>query len=171
MVQNARRRVLKMPRRKVINFSRDIGVDERFNSFLVQKFINIVMERGKKDVARRIVYEAFDVLKGKCGGDDKKAYALFEKAFAQIKPYVEVKARRVGGGVYQIPTEVRPERQVSLAFRWIIEAAESRSDKTMGQRIANELLEAIDGHGNAMKKKTDVHKMAEANRAFSHYAW
>ena len=160
-----------MPRRKVVSFVRDIGVDARFNSFLVQKFINVIMERGKKDCARRIVYEAFDVLKTKSSGDDKKAYALFEKAFSQIKPYVEVKARRVGGGVYQIPTEVRPERQVALALRWLIESAAKRSDKTMGLRLASELLEAAEGHGNAMKKKNDVHKMAEANRAFSHYAW
>lgn len=160
-----------MPRRKVVSFIRDIGVDARFNSHLVQKFINVVMERGKKDCARRIVYEAFDVLKSKSGGDDKKAYALFEKAFAQLKPYVEVKARRVGGGVYQIPTEVRPERQVALALRWLIEAASKRSDKSMGLRLASELLEATEGHGAAVKKKMDVHKMAEANRAFSHYAW
>jgi small subunit ribosomal protein S7 len=160
-----------MPRRKIVSFTRDIGVDARFNSFLIQKFVNVIMERGKKDCARRIVYEAFDVLKSKSSGDDKKAYALFEKAFAQIKPYVEVKARRVGGGVYQIPTEVRPERQVSLALRWLIDAAASRSDKTMGRRLANEILDAAEGHGNAIKKKNDVHKMAEANRAFSHYAW
>ncbi len=160
-----------MPRRKVASFTRDIGVDARFSSFLVQKFINVIMERGKKDCARRIVYEAFDVLQSKSNGDDKKAFALFEKAFANLKPYVEVKARRVGGGVYQIPTEVRPERQTSLALRWLIDAAANRSDKTMGLRLASELLEAAEGHGNAMKKKNDVHKMAEANRAFSHYAW
>lgn len=160
-----------MPRRKVVSFARDIGVDARFNSFLVQKFINVVMERGKKDCARRIVYEAFDVLSSKCNGDDKKAYALFEKAFAQIKPFVEVRSRRVGGGVYQIPAEVRPERQLSLALRWLIDAASKRTDKTMGRRLASELLDAVEGHGNAVKKKNDVHRMAEANRAFSHYAW
>jgi small subunit ribosomal protein S7 len=160
-----------MPRRKKVLTRRDIGVDARFNSFVVQKLINIIMERGKKNIARSIVYEAFDILAQKSGGDDKKALALFDKAFEQIKPYVEVKSRRVGGGVYQIPTEVRPERQMSLAFRWLIEAAAERPDKTMGKRLASELLEAIDGHGNAIKKKNDVHRMAEANRAFSHYAW
>ncbi len=160
-----------MPRRKKVLTRRDIGVDARFNSFVVQKLINIIMERGKKNIARSIVYEAFDILAQKCGGDDKKALALFDKAFEQIKPYVEVKSRRVGGGVYQIPTEVRPERQMSLAFRWLIESAAERPDKTMGKRLASELLEAIDGHGNAIKKKNDVHRMAEANRAFSHYAW
>ncbi|MFA6534646.1 MAG: 30S ribosomal protein S7 [Candidatus Babeliales bacterium] len=160
-----------MPRRKSVRAQRDIGVDERFKSFLVQKLINTVMDCGKKDTARRIVYDAFDVLKSKNNGDDVKGYALFEKAISQIKPYVEVKARRVGGGVYQIPTEVRPERSLALALRWLIEAAASRSDKTMGQRLAHELLDAVQGQGGALKKKTDVHRMAEANRAFSHYAW
>ncbi len=160
-----------MPRRKKVILKREIGVDPRFNSGVVQKLINIVMERGKKNVARAIVYEAFDILAKKAGGDDKKAYALFEKAMDQIKPYVEVKSRRVGGGVYQVPTEVRPERQMSLTFRWLIEAAASRPDKTMGKRLASELIEASEGHGNAIKKKNDVHRMAEANRAFSHYAW
>lgn len=159
-----------MPRRKAVLLTRDIGVDARFNSLLVQKFINIVMKCGKKSVARGIVYEAFDVL-AKKAGDEKKAFVLFEKAMEQIKPYVEVKSRRVGGGVYQVPTEVRPERQMSLTLRWLIEAASGRADKTMGKRLAAEIIDAVDGHGNAVKKKNDVHRMAEANRAFSHYAW
>jgi small subunit ribosomal protein S7 len=160
-----------MPRRKAVLCKRDIGVDPRFSSLLVQKLINIVMERGKKNVARSIVYDAFDAIAKKINGDDKKAFALFEKAMDQIKPYVEVKSRRVGGGVYQVPTEVRPERQMSLTIRWLIDSASSRPDKTMGKRLASEILEAADGHGNAVKKKNDVHRMAEANRAFSHYAW
>ena len=160
-----------MPRRKSVNLIRDIGVDPRFKSFLVQKFINILMERGKKNIARTIVYEAFDIMSKKMSGDDKKGFALFEKALGQVKPYVEVKSRRVGGGVYQIPIEVRSNRALALAYRWIIEAAASRSDKTMGKRLAAELLDAAQGHGNAIKKKNDVHRMAEANRAFSHYAW
>lgn len=160
-----------MPRRKIVNIIRDIGVDERFKSALVQKFINIIMERGKKDLARRIVYGAFDILAQKSGGDDKKAYALFEKAMNQARPYVEVKARRVGGGVYQVPVEVRPERALALTIRWLIDSAAERPDKSMGARLANEFLDAADGHGNAIKKKNDVHRMAEANRAFSHYAW
>lgn len=160
-----------MPRRKIVLKKRDIGVDERFKSALVQKFINIIMERGKKDVARRIVYEAFDILTSKSDGDQSKAFALFEKAMSQIRPYVEVKARRVGGGVYQIPTEVRSDRAVALSFRWLIEAAAARPDKTMGKRLAAELLDAIQGQGGAVKKRNDVHRMAEANRAFSHYAW
>ena len=160
-----------MPRRKSVNFVRDIGVDSRFQSGVVQKLINMIMERGKKEVARRIVYEAFDIVAQKVGGDDRKGFAVFEKAMGQIRPFVEVKARRVGGGVYQIPTEVVPNRALALSMRWLIESAASRSDKTMGKRLAHELLEAAEGHGNAVKKKNDVHKMAEANRAFSHYAW
>ena len=160
-----------MPRRKKVLLRRDIGVDDRFGSLLIQKLINVVMERGKKSVARSIVYEAFDCIALKVSGDDKKAFMLFEKAMENIKPYVEVRSRRVGGGVYQIPTEVRAGRQMSLSLRWLIDSAASRSDKTMGKRLASELLDAADGHGNAVKKKTDVHRMAEANRAFSHYAW
>ena len=160
-----------MPRRKKVLLKRDIGVDDRFGSLLIQKLINVVMERGKKSVARSIVYEAFDCIALKANGDDKKAFMLFEKAMENIKPYVEVRSRRVGGGVYQIPTEVRAGRQMSLSLRWLIDSAASRSDKTMGKRLASELLDAADGHGNAVKKKTDVHRMAEANRAFSHYAW
>ncbi|MBD3231558.1 30S ribosomal protein S7 [Candidatus Dependentiae bacterium] len=160
-----------MPRRKSVGMIREIGVDLRFNSPVVQKLINMIMERGKKDVARNIVYEAFDILKSKSENDDKKAYYLFEKALSQIRPSVEVRSRRVGGGVYQIPTEVRSRRALALALRWLIGAAESRSDKTMGKRLAHEILEAVEGRGNAVKKRSDVHRMAEANRAFSHYAW
>ncbi len=160
-----------MPRRKKVLLKRDIGVDDRFGSLLIQKFINVIMERGKKSIARSIVYEAFDCISQKLSGDDKKAFILFEKAMENIKPYVEVRSRRVGGGVYQIPTEVRAGRQMSLSLRWLIDSAASRSDKTMGKRLASELLDAADGHGNAVKKKNDVHRMAEANRAFSHYAW
>jgi small subunit ribosomal protein S7 len=160
-----------MPRRKSVNYVRDIGVDERFGSAIVQKLINTLMERGKKSVARALVCDAFDIIAQKQGGDDKKAFMVFEKAMSQIKPFVEVRSRRVGGGVYQIPTEVRPSRAVALSLRWLIEAAAGRSDKTMGRRLANEIVDAADGHGNAVKKKSDVHRMAEANRAFSHYAW
>lgn len=160
-----------MPRRKSVGMIRDIGVDSRFHSPVVQKLINMIMERGKKDIARTIVYEAFDVLKQKAGNDDTKAFQLFEKALNQIRPAVEVKSRRVGGGVYQIPIEVRPRRALALTLRWLITSAASRSDKTMGKRLAHEILEAVEGRGNAVKKKSDVHRMAEANRAFSHYAW
>lgn len=160
-----------MPRRKSVNLVRDIGVDPRFRSGLVQKFINVVMERGKKTIAQAIVYGAFDALKQKHGGNDEQVLEVFDRALQQVQPTVEVRSRRVGGGVYQIPTEVRSSRAVALSIRWIIAAASSRSDRTMGARLANELFEASEGRGNAVKKRTDVHKMAEANRAFSHYGW
>ncbi len=160
-----------MARRKKVSFVRDIGGDYRFDSELVQKFINVVMWRGKKNVARRIVYEAIDSLTKKAGGDEKKGIELFHQAFDQVIPKIEVRARRVGGSVYQIPVQVRPIRARALAIRWLISAAKSRPDKTMGKRLAHELLDAVDGRGQAVKKKIDVHKMAEANRAFSHYAW
>ncbi len=160
-----------MPRRKSVSLVRDIGVDPRFNSALVQKLINMIMERGKKNTARKIVYDAFDILAQSLGGDDKKGFLVFEKAIKQVKPAVEVKSRRVGGGVYQIPTEVRPRRATALSLRWLISSAAGRSDKTMGKRLAAELLEASEARGNAVKKRVDIHRMAEANRAFSHYAW
>jgi small subunit ribosomal protein S7 len=159
-----------MTRRKSVNIIREIGTDPRFDSETIQKFINVVMWRGKKNAARTIVYEAIDVVKQKLGGEDK-ALDLFQKALENITPSIEVRARRVGGSVYQIPTEVNPRRARSLAMRWLISASKERKDKRMGIRIANELLEAAEGRGNAIKKKIDMHKMAEANRAFSHYSW
>ena len=160
-----------MPRRKSVSLKRDIGVDIRFKSSLVQKLINCIMERGKKNLARSIVYEALDIIIKKNGGDEKVGYETFEKAITQLRPSVEVKSRRVGGGVYQIPTEVRQSRALALAIRWLIQNAASRKDKTMGKRLAAELMDAAEGKGNAFKKKIDVLRMAEANRAFSHYAW
>ena len=160
-----------MPRRKKASFTRDIGVDPRFKSYLVQKLTNMIMKRGKKNLARSIVYGAFDIIVKKVDGDEKKAFALFEKSIGAIKPYVEVKSRRVGGGVYQVPIEVRSERALALGLRWLIDASLKRSNKTMGERLANEILDAAEGNGNAVKKRMDVHRMAEANRAFSHYAW
>ncbi|KKR97306.1 MAG: 30S ribosomal protein S7 [candidate division TM6 bacterium GW2011_GWE2_41_16] len=159
-----------MARRKSVNFIRDVGVDPRFGSEIIQKFINIVMWRGKKNAARRIVYEAMDVIAKKVGNDEK-AYEVFEKALERVTPQIEVKPRRVGGGVFQVPAEVTPHRGRGLAYRWLINAAKVRPDKTMGLRLGNELLEAFEGRGNAIKKRTDVHKMAESNRAFSHFAW
>jgi len=160
-----------MPRRKRSEFIRDIGVDQKFGSPLVQKLINVVMREGKKSVARAVVYEAMDILTKKMNGSQEKALALFEKSFENVVPYVEVRSRRVGGSVYQIPREVNPKRRQALGLRWIIQAAQARSNKTMGQRLASELLEAIDSKGGAVRKKVDVQRMAEANRAFSHYAW
>jgi small subunit ribosomal protein S7 len=160
-----------MPRRKRSEFIREIGVDQKFKSPLVQKLINVVMKCGKKNVARTIVYEAMDVLTKKMNGSQEKALELFEKAFENVVPFVEVRSRRVGGSVYQIPREVNPKRRQALGLRWIIQSAHTRSNKTMGQRLASELLEALDNKGGAVRKKVDVQRMAEANRAFSHYAW
>jgi small subunit ribosomal protein S7 len=160
-----------MARRKSVGFERSIGVDERFGSEAIQKLINVLMERGKKTIATRIVYEALDILIKKSGGDVNKGLEMYHAALNQIVPLIEVRPRRVGGSVYQIPMEVRPRRAQSLALRWLILAAASRPNKTMGQRLAAELFEAYEGRGSAIKKKIDVHKMAEANRAFSHYAW
>lgn len=160
-----------MPRRKSVNYKRDIGVDLKYGSELVQKFINVIMNQGKKSIARTIMYDAIDVLIKKNNGDKEQGLKTFYRAFENVVPTVEVKPRRVGGSVYQIPAEVRPNRARALAIRWVIAASKSRSDKTMGQRLAQELLEAHEGRGAAVKKKADVHRMAEANRAFSHYAW
>jgi small subunit ribosomal protein S7 len=160
-----------MPRRRKVIFKRDVGVDPRFGSELVQRFVNVVMWRGKKNAARKIVYEAFDELAKKVGGSDDKALESFRRAFEKVAPAVEVRSRRVGGSVYQIPRPVAPERARILAFRWLITAAAARTDKTMGKRIARELLEILEDRGNALKKKLEVVRMAEANRAFSHYGW
>jgi small subunit ribosomal protein S7 len=160
-----------MPRRKTQEFKRNIGVDPRFKSLLVQKLINAVMRKGKKSVARTIVYDAMDLIVSKENNDSAKALDFFNSAFDQIVPRVEVRSRRVGGSVYQIPKEVSPKRRQTLGLRWLIEAAQDRSDKTMGQRLAHEILDAHKGRGGAVKKKSDVQRMAEANRAFSHYAW
>ena len=159
-----------MPRRKKKDLTRVILPDPRYNSVVVQKLINVVMERGKKDLAAKIVYSAMDMLAQKAGSE-RAGYELFEKALAGVRPVVEVRSRRVGGGVYQVPTEVREVRAKALAYRWLLGAAAKRSDKTMGARLGNELLDAVEGRGGAIKKKSDIHRMAEANRAFSHYAW
>ncbi len=159
-----------MPRSKTTSFIRDVGVDFRYNSELLQRLINVVMERGKKNIARTIVYEAMEMLEKKAGSTDK-ALQLFNKAYQNIIPIVEVRPRRVGGSVYQVPMQVDEHRARSLAMRWLIQSAATRPAKTMGQRLAQELLDAAEGRGAAIKKRADVHKMAEANRAFSHYAW
>ena len=160
-----------MPRRKKTTFKRNIGVDLVYGSELIQKFINVIMVRGKKNTARKIVYGAMDIMGKKVGGDKEKTLSMFTKAFDQVVPYIEVRSRRVGGSVYQVPREVKVERGRAVAIRWIIAAAKTRPNKTMAERLAAELIEAQDGRGNAVKKKMDVHRMAEANRAFSHYAW
>ncbi len=160
-----------MPRRKKSSFTRDIGVDLVYQSEVVQKLINMIMKQGKKETAQRIVYGALEILAEKNKGDKEKAFEVFERAFTQVIPTVEVRPRRVGGSVYQIPVAVQPARARALAFRWVIKAAASRPAKSMKQRLAQEFMDAAEGRGGAMKKKMEVHKMAESNRAFSHYAW
>src|SRR3990167_7924348 len=160
-----------MSRRKNQDYTRDVGVDPIYHSALVQRLVNVVMERGKKNVAQAIVYGALDICAKKVGGKPEAMLELFETAYAQIIPTVEVRARRVGGSVYQIPVEIREQRARSLALRWLVAAAKTRSNKTMSERLGYELLEALEGRGGAVKKKIDMHKMAESNRAFAHYAW
>lgn len=154
-----------MPRRRVAA-KREILPDPKFGSQTVAKFINHVMERGKKSVAERIVYGAFARINEKNGAEPVE---FFEKALENLKPLVEVKARRVGGATYQVPMEVRPNRRQALAMRWLVDAAAKRSEKSMALRLAGEVLDAADNKGAAIKKREDVHRMAEANKAFSHY--
>ena len=154
-----------MPRRREVP-KRDILPDPKYGNVEVSKFVNVIMTSGKKSVAERIVYGAFDVIAQKSGKDPIE---VFTAAINNVKPIVEVKSRRVGGANYQVPVEVRPARRVALSMRWIREAARKRSEKSMDLRLANELLEASEGRGAAMKKREEVHRMAEANKAFSHF--
>ncbi|PWK54174.1 30S ribosomal protein S7 [Pleionea mediterranea] len=156
-----------MPRRRVIA-AREILPDPKFGSQLLAKFINIIMVDGKKSVAERIVYGAMDII-----AEKKKTEGLpaFEEGLDKIRPLVEVKSRRVGGSTYQVPVEVRPARQTALAMRWLVEASRKRGEKSMKERLANELLDAMENRGSAVKKREDVHRMAEANKAFAHYRW
>lgn len=147
---------------------RPITPDPLYRSERVAKFINMVMRHGKKPLAERIVYGAFELIKSR-GHEDP--IAVFEKALENVMPVVEVRPRRVGGATYQVPIEVRPERRVSLGMRWLVDAARNRHEKTMQQRLAAELLEAMENRGAAVKKKEDTHRMAEANKAFAHYRW
>jgi small subunit ribosomal protein S7 len=154
-----------MPRRREVP-KRDILPDPKFGNVEVSKFVNVIMTSGKKSVAERIVYGAFDAITKKSGKDPVEVFGL---AINNVKPLVEVKSRRVGGANYQVPVEVRPSRRLALSMRWIREAARKRSEKSMDQRLATELLEAAEGRGSAMKKREEVHRMAEANKAFSHF--
>ena len=151
--------------------TRTILPDPKFNSVLLAKFMNMVMERGKKSVAERIVYGAIDRMAEKTGRPAEQTLDLLTQALDNVKPMVEVKSRRVGGATYQVPVEVRPDRRVSLAMRWVIEAATARSEKSMAQRLASELLEASENRGAAVRKREDTHRMADANKAFAHYRW
>ena len=154
-----------MPLRREVP-KREILPDPKFNNVEVAKFVNVLMTRGKKSVAERIIYGALDTIKSKSGKDPLE---VFSQAVQNVKPVVEVKSRRVGGANYQVPVEVRPVRRTALSMRWIREAARKRGEKSMAQRLANELMEAAEGRGGAVKKKEEVHRMAEANKAFAHY--
>lgn len=154
-----------MPRRRVAA-KREILPDPKYKSQKLAKFINHVMEAGKKSVAEQIVYGALEIVTRKTGADAMEA---FEAALEKIQPMVEVKARRVGGATYQVPVEVRPSRQAALSMRWLVEYSRKRGEKSMSARLAAEVMEASEGRGAAVKKREDVHRMAEANKAFSHY--
>ena len=154
-----------MPRRREVP-KREILADPKFASVDLAKFMNVLMTRGKKSVAERIVYGALEMIKSKSGKDPVEVFA---QALQNVKPVVEVKSRRVGGANYQVPVEVRPVRRMALSMRWIREAAQKRGEKSMRARLAGELAEASEGRGGAMKKREEVHRMAEANKAFSHY--
>lgn len=156
-----------MPRRGHVA-KRDVLPDPLYNSKLVTRLINSVMYDGKKGVAQKIVYDAFEIVKEKTGKDPLEA---FEAAMENIMPVLEVKARRVGGATYQVPMEVRPERRETLGLRWVTLYARNRSERTMKERLAGEIMDAINEQGGAFKKREDTHKMAEANKAFAHYRW
>ena len=156
-----------MPRRRVVA-KREILPDPKFGSKLLAKFINMVMVDGKKAVAEKILYDALDRMSERAGGEPME---VLEKALDNVRPIVEVKSRRVGGATYQVPVEVRAARRNTLAMRWLIEASRKRSEKSMAHRLAGELSDAAESRGSAVKKREDTHRMAEANKAFSHYRW
>lgn len=156
-----------MPRRGQIS-KRDVLPDPMYNSKLVTKLVNNVMLDGKKGVAQKIVYDAFALVEQKTG---KNALEAFQAALENIMPKLEVKARRVGGSTYQVPMDVRPERQLTLGLRWITKYSRARSERTMAERLAGEIMDAMNNTGASVKKREDMHKMAEANKAFAHYRW
>jgi small subunit ribosomal protein S7 len=156
-----------MPRRGGVP-KRRVNPDPKFGDRLVSKFVNVLMFGGKKAVAERIVYEALEVVQLRANEDPVK---VFKRALDNVKPAVEVKSRRVGGANFQVPVEVRPERRVALALRWLRDHSRSRGERTMRERLANELLDAAQGRGGAVKKREDTHRMADANKAFAHYRW
>jgi small subunit ribosomal protein S7 len=147
---------------------REIAEDPVYNSVTVEKFINHVMEKGKKTKARKIVYDAFEIIKQKT---QKEPLEIFDLAIANASPFLEIKPKRIGGATYQVPREVRGDRKLTLATRWIIKAAQSKKGKPMKEKLAQELIDAAQNQGAAIKKKEDTHRMAEANRAFAHFAW
>jgi len=156
-----------MPRRKRPT-KRQVLPDPKFNSILVTKFINGLLKSGKRSVAEKNFYNAIDIIADKIGAE---GLAVFEKAVENVKPVLEVRSRRVGGATYQVPVEIRSERRQALAIRWLINYANSRSEKTMAEKLAGELLMAYKNEGSSIKKREDTHKMAEANKAFAHFKW
>ena len=154
--------------RRPRNVRRVVPADPRYDSQTVSKFVNNLMSQGKKSTAERIFYSAMDVIEQRTG---QPGVNVFKQALANAKPVVEVKSRRVGGATYQVPVEVRPERRTALAMRWLLQYSRARGEKTMSDRLANELISASKGEGNTIKKKEDTHRMAEANKAFAHYRW
>jgi len=156
-----------MPRRREVP-ERPVIPDSRYNSKLVSKFIKSIMRDGKKSLAESILYNAFDIIEQKTSEPPLK---IFEQALGNVKPMIEVKSRRVGGSTYQIPTEIRPSRRTALGIRWIIDLSRKRSEKSMANKLAGELMDASNRRGASVKKKEDTHKMAEANKAFAHYRW
>jgi len=156
-----------MPRKGEVK-RREVLADPKYHDRTVSKFINSMMHDGKKSLAERILYEALDLV-GERAKED--ALGVFKRALEQVKPLVEVRSRRVGGATYQVPVEVRPQRRISLAMRWLVQNARQRPEKSMTERLAGEIVDAVNGRGGAMKKKEDTHRMAEANKAFAHYRW
>ncbi len=156
-----------MPRRRVAA-KREILPDPIYNSKLVSKFVNAIMKDGKKSTAERTCYGAFDIIKTKTEDDPLK---VFKTALENVKPALEVKSRRVGGATYQVPVDIRPQRRIALAFRWIISFSQKRGERTMREKLAGELLDASNKTGTSIKKREDTHKMADANKAFAHYRW
>lgn len=147
---------------------REIKPDPKYNNFLLAKFINKVMMRGKKSLAERIVYEALEIIEARA---KRNPLEVFEQAVRNATPLLEVRPRRVGGATYQVPVEIRPDRRVSLAMRWLLQSARQRTGKSMSEKLAGELMDAAQGTGITIKKREDLHKMAEANKAFAHYRW
>jgi len=156
-----------MPRRGKIK-KKKVAPDPSYNSTLISRFINLSLKKGKKSIAERVIYNAMEIVKQKTKDDPLKG---FEKAVENVRPLLETKSRRVGGATYQVPVEVPPDRSISVAVRWLLSFARERSGKTMEEKLAAEVMDALNNRGGAIKKKEDTHKMAEANRAFAHYRW
>jgi small subunit ribosomal protein S7 len=157
-----------MPRRREVP-KREILPESKYGDLLLAKFMNCLMQRGKKSIAERVVYDALEELSRRTG--EENPIAAFKKALENVKPSVEVKSRRVGGSTYQVPVEIRGDRRTALGIRWIIAYARKRPEKSMAKKLAGELFDAVNNRGNAVKKREDTHKMAEANKAFAHYRW